>query len=48
MIECKSVLVDFRAAVFHILILLSMFDNFHVRPVGGGGLMNVISSVVGQ
>jgi len=37
MIERESVLIDFRVAVFHILIILSMFANFHLMG-GGGGL----------
>ena len=34
MIDCESVLIDFRVVVFHILILLSMFANFHLREGG--------------
>ena len=31
MIECESGLMVFRVAIFHILIPLSMFANFHLR-----------------
>ena len=32
--ECESALIDCRFAVFHILIPLSMFANFHMREGG--------------
>ena len=34
MIECEFVFIDFRVALFHISMPLSMFANVHLR--GGG------------